>query len=300
MTANTALQTVTQPNGKGITALIEASAPRLTPLLPEGVTLERLAQIVYFESKKNPAILRCKPESIVSAVSRVLRSGLELGETCYLVPFGSDCTFIADYKGLAQLMIAGRAVRAVEMECVWEGDEFEVELGLNSKLRHVPRANKAKRGELRGAYVVLRLPGGMSSFKWMTAEDIDAIRLTYSKSWKNGKLDSIPWYACKTVLRQIAKTMPKSKQLAQFYAALAEDDAEEFGDALPDAEDVTATTRVSGPEQGRLAASDEPDDLLAEDDDDFTDAEVADLDDQRGLGIAEPAKRARSAQSHGR
>src|SRR5688500_19531956 len=116
---------VATTNGKGVTALIQASSGRLTPLLPEGLTLEKLQQIVYFETKKNPEILKCTPDSIVSAVARVLRSGLELGETCYLVPFGSTCTFVAGYTGLAQLMIASRVVRAVEGEAVYDADEFD-------------------------------------------------------------------------------------------------------------------------------------------------------------------------------
>src|SRR5688572_32614917 len=99
---------VATTNGKGVTALIQASSARLTPLLPDGLTLEKLAQIAYFETIKNPEILKCTPDSIVSAVERVLRSGLELGETSYLVPLGNTCSFVAGYTGLAQRGFASR------------------------------------------------------------------------------------------------------------------------------------------------------------------------------------------------
>jgi recombination protein RecT len=234
--SSTAMTTTTDK--KGITNLIHAAEHRLAPLLPEGLTLPQLEQIVYFESQKTPAILNCKPATIVSAVARALRSGLELGVTCYLVPFGDTCTFIADYKGLAQLMVASRTVRAVEMEAVREGDDFEFELGLNARLRHVPVWSKDRSTKpITHAYVVLRLPNGAATFKVMGADEIDAIRKQHSKQWKSGPL--VPWYACKTVLRQISKTMPKDKRLALFYAAMEQDEAADLGN-VEDAEVVAA------------------------------------------------------------
>lgn len=235
MTTSTA---VTKAEPKGITALIQAAAHRLTPMLPDDLTLDKLAQIVFFESQKTPAILECQPASIVSAVARALRSGLEIGETCYLVPFKGRCTFMADYKGLAQLMIAARAVRAVEMEAVREGDEFEFEMGLAARLRHVPMWSKDRKARaVTHAYVILRLPNGASTFKVMGAEEIDAIRQEHSKQWKSGPLTA--WYACKTVLRQISKTMPKDKRLASFYTALEADEHEETVVEAQDVEHVT-------------------------------------------------------------
>ena len=258
MTTTETSTAVTRTNGKGITALIANAAPRLTPLLPDDLTIEKLQQIVFFESKKNPALLDCSPETIVSAVARALRSGLELGDTAYLIPYGKTCTFVADYKGLAQLMIASRAVRAVEMEAVREKDEFSFELGLNAHLRHRPAAAG---GKITHAYVILRLPGGMSTFKVMTAEDIEAIRLKHSKQWKSGPLPA--WYATKTVLRQIAKTMPKDKRLAQFYAALELDEKEEF--QAPVAEDRPAHVDDDGvdhsTEDAEVLPDEEEDDL---------------------------------------
>jgi len=254
---------VQRSNSKGITGLIEAAAPRLTPLLPEGLTIEKLTQVLFFETKKNPALLACNPESIVSAVARALRSGLELGETAYLVPFGSTCTFVAGYTGLAQLMIAARVVRAIEMEAVREADEFEFELGLNAALRHRPRNGGSRK--ITHAYVILRLPGGMSTFKVMDAEEIDAIRLKHSKQWAKGPLPA--WYACKTVLRQIAKTMPKDKRLAQFYAALEADEREEF--AAPLEPERPATVDADGVD---LTADAE---LLEDEDDLALDRQIA-------------------------
>lgn len=229
--------TTTNDQPKGITALVRASAPRLTPLLPEGVTLEKLEQIMYFEAQKTPALLQCSPASIVQAVQRALRSGLDIGTTCYLIPYGKTCTFVADYKGLGQLMVAARAVRAVEMEAVREGDEFDFALGLDAHLRHVPKWSKDRKARpVIAAYVILRLPNGQSTFKAMSAEEIDAIRQEYSKQHKNGPLPG--WYACKTVLKQIAKTMPTDERLARFYAAVAEDDDAETTVDIQDAEVV--------------------------------------------------------------
>lgn len=286
----------TRQNGTGITALIEQASDRLTPFLPDGLTIEKLGQIVFFESKKNPDLLKCGGPSIVAAIARALRTGLEIGDTCYLVPYGTTCTFVADYRGLAQLMIASRAVRAVEGEAVYEGDDFDFELGLNARLRHVPRARGAKRGKITGAYVILRLPGGMSTFKYLPVEEIEAVRQKHSRQWKRQPLEEIPWYAVKTCLRQAAKMMPKDPRLTRFWEAVADEDRIEAArpvDVSEDGEDL-AYVPPALPTGAEVADEDDPEAILAED--------AALVEREEGLGLQDrrPAARHRNAVSEGR
>lgn len=220
----TAIATRAPDEKPTITTLIDKAAPRLTPLLPAGLTLEALREHVYFAAQQTPEILKCSGASIVQAVQRALRSNLEIGATCYLIPFKGVCTFVADYKGLAQLMIGSGAVRAVEASAVYAGDEFEFEKGLNAVLRHRPCPFK-ERGEIIGAYVILRLPFGASTFEYMAIEDIDQIRHDYSRQWAKGPCPS--WYAKKTCIRQVAKLLPKDPRLTAALCAIAEDEAAE-------------------------------------------------------------------------
>lgn len=223
----------------------------LTPFLDEGVPYERVIAAVQMAVAKTPAIAQCTTVSIITAVGQALRSGLEIGDTAHLVPFGRVLTFIADYKGIAQLLVASGAVRHVELRVVREGDEFSYEYGLDARLRHVPNAQST--APITHAYAVFRLPFNRSAFDVLSVAEIDAIRQRYSQQWKAGPVPA--WYAKKTVLRQAAKTLPKSEKLMRAMRAIEADAEAEFGEAdLPtsaplttDDDTPTAPELLAGP-----------------------------------------------------
>lgn len=190
--------------------------------VPEGVNLDRVAASVLLAIKndKTGALKKCTPESLVLGVARIQQWGLELGVTAHLLPFKGEATPVADYKGLAELMIGSGAIRFIDTKVVYEGDAFEYRLGLDAKLNHTPCA-RVKRGPITHAYAILHLPFGRLVFDVMTAEDIDEIRQTYSKQWKAGPLQ--PWYAKKTIVRQISKLVPKNPRLAKVLAVIDAD-----------------------------------------------------------------------------
>lgn len=212
---------------------IVSRTEELAPHLPKGVTIDGIGHIVQEMAQQNPSLLSCTTNSLTRAISRGLRSGLEIGETWHLLTFKNkelsakhgrdvyECTGSADYKGIAALMIASGAVRAVEPHCVYEGDEFSYQYGLDAKCDHIP-AHSASRGAMKGAYVVLRLPFGGSTFLYLDVDEIDGVRQRHSMQWKKG---AVPyWYAQKTVLKRIAKTMPKDRRLAKALQAIGIDD----------------------------------------------------------------------------
>jgi recombination protein RecT len=217
---------------KGIRALLEheSARERIAPFLMPGVDYDRVIASAHYAVRQNPAISKCTPASIIDAVSRIQQWGLEIGITAHLVPFGDKCNAIADYTGIAELMVASGAVRHVETRTVYEHDDFRYSYGLNSELFHVPCKDVAKRGKIVAAYCILRLPFGASTFEVMAAEDIEAIRQKYSKQWKSGPLPS--WYARKTLVRQAAKLIPKNRRLASVLSVIRDDEDQEFGAQL--------------------------------------------------------------------
>lgn len=248
MAISTTPETGVTPSRYPLAEVVQKRADQINPFLPKGVTLDAIGQAVQMMAVKQPDLLNCTPSSLVMGISRGLRAGLELGETWHLLTFKNrelsekygrdvyECTGVADYKGLAQLMIASGAVRYVDAQVVREGDQFDYELGLDKRLTHRPGTT---RGRITHAYVILRLPFGVSDFHVMSIKEIDAIRTAKSKSWKNGECPE--WYAKKTVIRQIAKLMPKDKRMMAVMRAVEQDEASEFED-VPDAEIVQEQT----------------------------------------------------------
>lgn len=201
--------------------------PSYGKLLPRGYEPERLVTGALVAATRNPELLKCDPTSIAVALATVAQWGLDLGTTAHLVPYGRQCTPVADYKGYIELMVAAGA-RKVEAHEVREGDAFEYAFGTNAYLRHTP---KAKQGApITHAYAVVTLRGGVEQFEVMTAEEIEEIRAK-SKGWAKGQLPA--WYARKTVIRRCAKYVPKTVRLS---AALAADELE------PIAVDITPET----------------------------------------------------------
>jgi recombinational DNA repair protein RecT len=145
----------------------------------------------------------------------------------------SACTFIPDYKGLIELAVATHKVVGIRTRVVYEGEEFHYsEGGAGPDIRHTPRL-KGIGGVIVGAYAIADLRFGAYKVEWMTFDEIEKVRAK-SKSWAKGSLED--WYARKTVVRRLCKTLPSS---AKLQAALAHDDAE--GEEIPDA-DVTPMT----------------------------------------------------------
>jgi phage RecT family recombinase len=252
-------------------ALIRSSGKArsvIAPFLPEGVSLERVAASLSVALAKDRAVWeqkrrkdpklpeespleRCSPMSVFMGVAKIAQWGLEVGETAHLVPYGTECTPVADYKGLAQLVISSSVVRHVEAHCVYEKEPFRLKMGTTIEIEHLPIWNPKERGAMIGAYAIFRLRGGMTHVKYMGVDEIEAIRQKYSKQWKQGPLD--PWYAEKTCVRHGVKLLPKDPRMAKTLAAF--DDIERAEVAL----EVPAQLRaLEAGSDGRTVSDDNP------------------------------------------
>lgn len=238
-------------DARSIRALITAAEFRIAPFVPPDMSVAQVAQLCYVATKKNPKLLECTPESIVQSVCVILSWQLVIGQTAYLVPYGKVCTPVADYKGLAELMVASGAVLHVFAKCVYVNDAFDYHFGLEPMLRHDPESDPKKRGPIRAAYVILTLRGNIKVFEVMSVEDIEVIRQRHSVQWKSGPLE--PWYAKKTVVRQVAKMVPKSPKLRVAMRVMEqEQEIEETGEVPePVAQPVVQKPRAltTGPAQ---------------------------------------------------
>lgn len=207
----------------------------IAKLAPKNITADHFLTSAMMMISQSEDLQRCSVQSIGLSLMRISQWGLVPGVTAYLIPFKGKCTAVADYKGLIQLMIDCGA-RDVDAQVVRKGDVYERTMGLHADIKHLPGPNRT--GELTHAYAVVRLPHNVHKMHDMTVEEIDVIRQQYSLNWKKGPVT--PWYAKKTVVRQIAKFVPMyGEKGARLRAALDQDESN-----IPDAEITPITGDV--------------------------------------------------------
>lgn len=183
-------------------------------VLPKTFTPERIITLALVAATKTPQLLDCTPESIALSVVRVAQWGLEIGTTAHLVPFKGQCTPIADYKGLIQLMIRSGHVRDVKAYAVYRNEHFRATAGARPVLEHDPIMTETARGPLVAAYAVAWLRGGHPTWEVMTRDEIDAIRKRARSGNSEAWREHYDEMAKKTAIRRLAKRMPQSPELA--------------------------------------------------------------------------------------
>jgi recombination protein RecT len=231
---NTAVATVEPPaKPYNLRERVSALAPFRTEnarklieaVLPTGVTFERVMAEVYFAVQKNPKLAECTPESFVMAVAQCVKWDLEIGVKAHVVPYGKEATAVRDWKGDAELVVRCGAARYVDAQNVFANELFEHEQGTAPFIRHRPIFDKAKRGKLIASYAVAKVNSTDIKIVVMGVDDIEAVRQKYSKQWKGGALEDIPWYGPKTCVHRVVKLLPTSPKLAKVLAEFDEEDA---------------------------------------------------------------------------
>lgn len=203
---------------------------QIAKALPSVMTPERFTRIAMTAVTQNPQLGECTPASFIGALLTAAQLGLEpntpLGQA-YLIPFRNHGTLEAQfqigYKGLIELAHRSGDLKSIEAHIVYENDEFEYELGLEPKLRHVP-AMKNK-GDIAWVYAIYKLDSGGFGFEVMSFEDVEAHKKKYSKAAQRG---FSPWQtsweemAKKTAVKKVLKYAPLK---TEFVKAICEDGA---------------------------------------------------------------------------
>jgi len=211
---------------KTLRDMLAKGRDRYAAVLPRHLTPERMANLALTASTLNPKLLDCSPESVCLALLCASQTGIEPdGYHGHLIPYGTQCTFVPDFKGLIQLALNNGVV--VDAQAVYENDEFVYELGSTPRIVHRPAIDE-ERGELRCAYAIAHFKDGRSKFIVATKSDIAKRR---NVSAAKNKADS-PWQqwpemmAVKTSVKMLSKYLPRSPEMT---AATAADDAAELG-----------------------------------------------------------------------
>lgn len=161
-------------------------------------------------------------QSVINAVINVAAIGISLNparKQAYLVPRDKKVCLDISYIGLVDLATQSGSIVWCKAELVYANDSFT--MGEPGTLpTHNFNPFSKDRGEVIGAYDVVKTPGGEFLCDAMSIEDINSIR-DRSSAWKAWVKDkrSCPWVTDpgemnkKTVIKRASKLWPKNDRL---------------------------------------------------------------------------------------
>ena len=191
-------------------------------------TFNKEASFALQHLANNKYLAELDKNSIIQAVLNVSQTGLSLNpilKLAYLIPRKGKCCLDVSYMGLVKLLTDTGSIKSVYAHPVYEGDEFEVILGTSTEIIHKPKFNTKL---LQKVYAVSVLHDGSKQIEVMTASEINEIR-DKSESYMAyvaKKIKSCIWVdnysemARKTVIKRIAKYLPKTDRMEQFAQAV--------------------------------------------------------------------------------
>ena len=195
---------------------------------------------VVAATQRLPRLLECTPVSVINSFMVMAQLGLMpsgVSGEAYVIPYENnkkignnwqkvlEAQFQLGYQGLVTLFYRA-GVKQIAAEVVYEHDKFTY---VNGVVHHEPDVFSDDRGAAKGAYVVVTLPNGGVVSKVMSKSEIMGIAEKFSKSYQAEKKDKSPWMEAndpqlwmwkKTVLKQVAKLVPKNEVIVK---AIAED-----------------------------------------------------------------------------
>lgn len=259
--------------------LIHRQAPAIAAALPRGMGVDRFARIVQTVVLGNEDLLTAEPQSLVAAILQVAAWGLEVDPVlgmAYLIPYKGKVKLIPGYRGLVELARRSGDVLGVSANCVYEGEQFEVHLGLHKDIIHEPLYG-ADRGPLWAVYAVAEMRVGQPKFEVMTIEDVNLVRKRSAAGSSGPWVTDYEAMALKTVVRRLCnRQLPRSPELARAVALDEQADRDEeqtFDIGLPEEREEpkpsldTLAARLGAVESGATRTrrkSETPDDVAAD------------------------------------
>ncbi len=187
---------------------------------------DRMIRLALTAATRNPKLLDCTQESIGLSLLTASQLGIEPnGRDGHLVPYGKDCQFLPDFKGLIKLAYRNPRVNSFIAVAVRSNDEFEFQYGTDSFIRHRPALSNC--GDLVCAYAICKLKDAEAQFVVMGKEAIEKRR---AKAMTKNIWDAWPdemW--AKTAVKSLAKFVPLG---GEFEMAVDHDSNIEGGSPL--------------------------------------------------------------------
>ena len=262
----TAIQKPAATAAKSLADVIKDKQASFAEVATKYMTPERLVKLALVAITKMPDLQKVPPLEVVAALIDCSRLGLEpnVEGGRWLLPFkrNSDngtryeLVAVTDYRGLIDIARRSGEVLSIHADVRREHDLWEYWVGSEGPtlvhLRH--RRAEGERGDILGAYAIVRLRNGEVQAEYLTMAQVNASR---DRS-RGADSKFSPWQrdydamAKKTAIRRLYNLLPKTPEIQAAREVLAdEEDDARSGAAI----DVTPTAGTrTGQVKARLAA----------------------------------------------
>jgi recombination protein RecT len=198
-------------------------------VLPPHIPVERFVRTVQTAVATTPALVDCDRNSLYAAAMKAAQDGLlPDGREGAIIPRNGKAAWQPMVAGIMKKVRNSGEISTWAVHTVHENDAFDYQLGDEEFLRHKPALRD--RGEITGAYSIVRMKDGEISREYMGIDEIHAIRNRsdgYLYAVRNKKQN--PWITdpgemCKkTVTRRHSKRLPMSTDLDELMRREDED-----------------------------------------------------------------------------
>ena len=193
-------------------------------LIPKHLSVEKMFRLGQLAISRQPLLAQCSMSSLLASMLRAAEYGLMPdGIRAALVPFRNknglmEATLIIMWQGYAELCRRTGKIESIDTDIVRQKDTFKFVKGLRPELYHAP-ALQGDRGDIIGAWALVKYKGGGSDMEWMSKADIDAVRARSRASEYGPWVSDYPEMARKTVFRRLAKRLPKTEEMVEVLDA---------------------------------------------------------------------------------
>lgn len=191
MEKNTALATTQEKNiTEDVLARVTSLRQKGELQLPSGYSAENALKSAYLilsetvDKDKNPVLQSCSKPSIANALLDMCIQGLSPAKKqCYFIPYGGKLQLSRSYLGTVAIAKRLKGVKNVVANCIYDGDEFEYKLDLNTGLKvitkHEQKFENIDPAKIKGAYAIVIMEDGQNHVEIMNIGQI-------KKAWNQG------------------------------------------------------------------------------------------------------------------
>lgn len=205
-----------------LTQSIQRMEEQFALAMPKGAEAAQLVRDALTCVRQTPNLAQCDHATVLGGLMTCAQLGLRPGVLgqAWLIPFKNnragryEAQLVLGYQGLVELAHRSGKIKSLIARTVYENDHFDVDYGLDDKLVHKPCLTGDK-GNPIAYYAVARLTTGGHAFFVMSHDEMMAYKRQNAKIPNRGPwADNFQSMALKTCVRQLAKWLPKSTDMA--------------------------------------------------------------------------------------